>query len=85
MYKRQTINIAIMLLVIVGGIGFLTWDDIYTNKSVSYTHLNNFELSLYLSINICSVDARLLDALATYGYSSRQRTILLFSDNLNTY
>ena len=26
------INIAIMLLIIVGGIGFLTWDDIYTNK-----------------------------------------------------
>ena len=25
------------------------------------------------------------DALATYGYSSRQRTILLFSDNLKTY
>ena len=29
---EPTINIAIMLLIIVGGIGFLTWDDIYTNK-----------------------------------------------------
>ena len=29
---EPTINIAIMLLIIVGGIGFLTWDDICTNK-----------------------------------------------------
>lgn len=27
-----SINIAIILLIIIGGIGFLTWDDIYTNK-----------------------------------------------------
>ena len=26
------LNIVIMLLIIIGGIGFLTWDDIYTNK-----------------------------------------------------
>lgn len=26
------VNVVIMLLIIVGGIGFLTWDDIYTNK-----------------------------------------------------
>ncbi len=26
------INIAIMLLIIMGGIGFLTWDDIYANR-----------------------------------------------------
>ena len=26
------INVVIMLLIITGGIGFLTWDDIYTNK-----------------------------------------------------
>ena len=26
------VNVEIMLLIIVGGIGFLTWDDIYTNK-----------------------------------------------------
>ena len=26
------INLVIMLLIIIGGIGFLTWDDIYTNK-----------------------------------------------------
>ena len=26
------INLVIMLLIITGGIGFLTWDDIYTNK-----------------------------------------------------
>ena len=43
MYKRQfvsltgytgdpLINIVIMLLIIVGGIGFMTWDDIYINK-----------------------------------------------------
>ena len=26
------LNIVIMLLIIIGGIGFLTWDDVYTNK-----------------------------------------------------
>ncbi len=26
------VNVVIMLLIIIGGIGFLTWDDIYTNK-----------------------------------------------------
>ena len=26
------INVAIMLLIVVGGIGFLTWDDIRTNR-----------------------------------------------------
>jgi len=27
-----TINITVMLLIVIGGIGFLTWEDIYTNK-----------------------------------------------------
>ena len=29
---NSLINMVIMLLIIIGGIGFLTWDDIYTNK-----------------------------------------------------
>lgn len=29
---NPAINITIMLLIIIGGIGFLTWEDIYTNK-----------------------------------------------------
>lgn len=31
-YGSPLINMVIMLLIIIGGIGFLTWDDIYTNK-----------------------------------------------------
>ena len=31
-YGSTLINMVIMLLIIIGGIGFLTWDDIYTNK-----------------------------------------------------
>lgn len=31
-YANPFINIIIMLLIIIGGIGFLTWDDIYHNK-----------------------------------------------------
>ncbi len=31
-YGSILINMVIMLLIIIGGIGFLTWDDIYTNK-----------------------------------------------------
>lgn len=34
------INIAIMLLIIFGGLGFLTWDDIFTNKH----HLKRYRL-----------------------------------------
>ena len=29
---NPAINITVMLLIIIGGIGFLTWEDIYTNK-----------------------------------------------------
>ena len=29
---NPAINITIMLLIVLGGIGFLTWDDIYTNR-----------------------------------------------------
>ncbi len=29
---NPVVNITIMLLIIIGGIGFLTWDDIYTNR-----------------------------------------------------
>ncbi len=29
---QPIINIVIMLLIVIGGIGFLTWDDIYQNK-----------------------------------------------------
>ena len=30
--ENVLINVVIMLLIIIGGIGFLTWDDIYMNK-----------------------------------------------------
>ena len=30
--ENVLINMVIILLIIIGGIGFLTWDDIYTNK-----------------------------------------------------
>jgi len=29
---NPVINITVMLLIIIGGIGFLTWEDVYTNK-----------------------------------------------------
>lgn len=29
---NPVVNLVIMLLIVIGGIGFLTWDDIYTNK-----------------------------------------------------
>lgn len=30
--SNPVINIAVMLLIIIGGLGFLTWQDLYTNK-----------------------------------------------------
>lgn len=30
--SNPVINITVMLLIVIGGIGFLTWDDIYINK-----------------------------------------------------
>ncbi|MBP3411975.1 MAG: Trk family potassium uptake protein [Oscillospiraceae bacterium] len=29
---NPVINITVMLLIVIGGIGFLTWEDVYTNK-----------------------------------------------------
>ena len=43
---------------------------------------NNFELFLYLSINICSVDARLLDVSRYIRISVKAKDDSLFSDNL---
>lgn len=37
---QPVINITIMLLIIIGGIGFLTWDDIRTNKF----HLSRYRM-----------------------------------------
>ncbi len=34
------INITVMLLIIIGGIGFLTWEDIYTNKH----HIKRYQM-----------------------------------------
>lgn len=30
--ESTAVNITLMLLIIIGGIGFLTWEDVYTNK-----------------------------------------------------
>ena len=30
--NRTSINLAVIFLIVIGGIGFLTWEDIYTNK-----------------------------------------------------
>lgn len=35
-----TINVVVMLLIIIGGIGFLTWEDIYINKH----HLKKYRM-----------------------------------------
>ncbi len=37
---NPVVNITIMLLIIIGGIGFLTWDDIYTNRY----HIKKFRM-----------------------------------------
>ena len=34
------INVVVMLLIIIGGIGFLTWEDVYTNK----IHLKRYRM-----------------------------------------
>ena len=34
------INVTVMLLILIGGIGFLTWEDIYTNKH----HFNQYRM-----------------------------------------
>lgn len=40
-YANQTvINLTVMLLIVVGGIGFLTWDDIRTNR----LHLHKYRM-----------------------------------------
>ena len=40
-YRTQpVINIVVILLIVIGGIGFLTWEDVYTNKF----HINRYRM-----------------------------------------
>lgn len=58
---EPTINIVIMILIIVGGIGFLTWDDIRTNR----LHLRKYRMQS--KVILCTT-AVLLIAPAMYFY-----------------
>ena len=33
--QNPVINITVMLLIVIGGIGFLTWDDIFETSGIS--------------------------------------------------
>lgn len=58
---EPTINIVIMILIIVGGIGFLTWDDIRTNR----LHLHKYRMQS--KVILCTT-AVLLIVPAMYFY-----------------
>lgn len=58
---EPTINIVIMILIIVGGIGFLTWDDICTNR----WHFKKYRMQ---SKVILAVTAALILLPAIYFY-----------------
>ena len=46
-----TVNIVIMLLIIIGGIGFLTWEDIKTNRW--HLHAYRMQSKVILSTTFC--------------------------------
>ena len=58
---NPTVNITIMLLIVIGGIGFLTWDDIRTNKH----HFKHYRMQ---SKVILLTTALLIIAPAAYFY-----------------
>ena len=58
------INVVIMLLIIIGGIGFLTWDDIYTNKMKFKRYRMQSKIILFFTCDLKNLSAgnRLLAA-----------------------
>lgn len=64
------VNVAIMLLIIIGGIGFLTWDDIYTNKF-------NFKKYRMQSKVILVTSAILITVPAVYFYFAEYSALSL--------
>ena len=51
--SHPVINIVIMLLIIIGGIGFLTWEDIYTNKH--HFKLYRMQSKVILTTTFCLI------------------------------
>ncbi|MDD6484497.1 MAG: potassium transporter TrkG [Clostridiales bacterium] len=49
--SNPVINITVMLLIIIGGIGFLTWEDIKTNK----LHIKKYRLQSKLILTVTAV------------------------------
>ena len=46
------VNVVIMLLIIIGGIGFLTWDDIYTNRRAGSGNCGGIRTTSFREKNI---------------------------------
>ena len=60
---EPTINIVIMILIIVGGIGFLTWDDICTNRWHFKKYRMQSKVILVTSVILIIVAERILASL----------------------
>lgn len=60
---NPVINVAIMLLIVIGGIGFLTWDDIWHHR----LHFHKYRLQSKLILTVTSL-LILLPALYFYFY-----------------
>lgn len=70
------INITIMLLIIIGGIGFLTWDDIRTNKHHFRSYRMQSKVILVTSAILIIVPAVYL-FFAEFGYLCTKDRILV--------
>lgn len=65
---NPVINIAVMLLIVIGGIGFLTWDDVRTNR----LHLKRYRMQS--KVILCTT-AVLIVLPALYFYFASSRTL----------
>ena len=64
------INVVIMLLIIIGGIGFLTWDDIYMNKMKFKCY--HMQSKIILITTICLI---LLPAIFFFVYDLKNLSV----------
>ena len=64
------INVVIMLLIIIGGIGFLTWDDIYINKMKFKCY--HMQSKIILITTICLI---LLPAIFFFVYDLKNLSV----------
>ena len=78
------INLVIMLLIVIGGIGFLTWDDIYTKKYHFRQYCMQSKVILLTSLFLIFVPAAFFFFRDFAGMPVKERTLCALFQSVTT-